>query len=58
MKSPDQHILRVFTKIDKLNQKELGALKRDFPGALMVSNTKKRGIEKLVTTIHTLLGAA
>ena len=56
--TPDQHILRVFTKIDKLNQKELGALKRDFPGALMVSNTKKRGIEKLVTTIHTLLGAA
>ena len=56
--TPDQHILQVFTKIDKLNQKELGALKRDFPGALMVSNTKKRGIAKLAETIHTLLGGA
>ena len=48
----DQVILRVFTKIDKLNQKELNALRVKFPGSLMVSNLKKRGIDKLVNTIH------
>jgi GTP-binding protein len=53
--TPGQHILRVFTKIDKLNQKELGALKRDFPDALMVSNSKKRGIDKLTQKIYDLL---
>jgi GTP-binding protein len=44
---PDQCYLEVFTKIDKLNQKEMGALLRDHPGALLVSNLKKRGVEKL-----------
>ncbi len=48
----DQVILRVFTKIDKLNQKELNALRTRFPGSLMVSNLKKRGIDKLVNTIY------
>jgi GTP-binding protein len=51
----DQKIVRVFTKIDKLNQKEQGKLLRDFPGAIMVSSSKKRGISKLVSIIyHTL----
>ena len=51
----DQKIVRVFTKIDKLNQKEQGKLLRDFPGALMISSSKKRGISKLVSVIyHTL----
>jgi GTP-binding protein len=51
----DQKIVRVFTKIDKLNQKEQGKLLRDFPGALMISSLKKRGISKLVSVIyHTL----
>lgn len=51
--TPEQAILRVFTKADKLNQKELGALRRDFPGALIVSSSKKRGIAKLVERIYT-----
>lgn len=51
----DQKIVRVFTKIDKLNQKEQGKLLREFPGAIMVSSSKKRGISKLVSIIyHTL----
>jgi GTP-binding protein len=51
----DQKIVRVFTKIDKLNQKEQGKLLREFPGALMISSSKKRGISKLVSIIyHTL----
>jgi GTP-binding protein len=47
-----QVILRVFTKIDKLNQKEQSALKLRFPDALMVSSSKKRGISKLISVIY------
>ena len=52
---PSQYILQVFTKIDKLNQKELSALKREYPGALMVSSSKKRGIKELTKTIYEIL---
>ena len=52
---PDQFILQVFTKIDKLNQKELSALKREYPGALMVSSSKKRGIKELTKIIYDVL---
>ena len=51
----DQVLLHVFTKMDKLNQKELGALKRKYPTSLMISNTKKRGIENLIQVIHEIL---
>lgn len=51
----DQFILNIFTKIDKLNQKELNELKKQFPDALMVSNTKKRGVDKVVAKIYELL---
>jgi len=54
----DQVILRVFTKSDKLNQKELGALIRDYPGSLIVSSSKKRGIAKLVSTLYSILGGS
>lgn len=52
---PDQAVLRVFTKSDKLNQKELGALLRDHPGAIVVSSTKKRGIAKLTERLYSIL---
>jgi len=51
----DQVLLHVFTKMDKLNQKELSALRNRFPGALMISNSKKRGIDKLTKVIHSIL---
>ncbi|MDY0116521.1 MAG: ribosome biogenesis GTP-binding protein YihA/YsxC [Sulfurimonadaceae bacterium] len=51
----NQHIVQIFTKIDKLNQKELNALKREFPDALMVSSAKKKGLEKILTTLYTIL---
>jgi len=51
----DQVLLHVFTKMDKLNQKELGALRKKYPGALMVSNSKKRGIDKLTQVIYEIL---
>lgn len=53
--TPDQVILQIFTKIDKLNQREIGALRREFPHAIMVSNTKKRGLDKLTTFIYETL---
>ncbi len=44
---PDQKYLTVFTKIDKLNQKERAKLKRDFPGSITVSNLKKNGHDRV-----------
>lgn len=50
-----QHILQIFTKIDKLNQKEQNALRRDFPNALMVSSSKKKGMQKIIKIIYDIL---
>ena len=47
----DQRYLTVFTKIDKLNQKERSALKREFPNAIFLSALKKQGADKLHTEI-------
>jgi len=51
----DQQILTVFTKIDKLKQSELAKLKQKYPNALFVSNTKKRGIDKVREKINKIL---
>lgn len=53
--TPDQSIVTIFTKIDKLNQKELSELKKRFPGALMVSNSKRKGVDTIVEHIYRLL---
>lgn len=53
--TPEQHIVQVYTKIDKLNQKELSELKKRFPDALMISNSKRRGVDKIVATIYGML---
>jgi GTP-binding protein len=47
IKRDDQQILEVFTKSDKLNQKERSRLKKSFPNALLVSNLKKSGINEI-----------
>ncbi len=44
---PDQRYMTVFTKIDKLKQKERAALKKDFPDAVTISNFKKTGLERV-----------
>lgn len=49
---PDQEVLRIFTKTDKLKQNELGKLHRDFPGSIAVSVLKKRGLEKANNAIY------
>jgi len=51
----NQFILQIFTKIDKLNQKEQNALRREFPNAMMVSSSKKRGTHKVIKAIHDIL---
>ncbi len=51
----NQYILQIFTKIDKLNQKEQNALRKEFPNALMVSSAKKRGISKIIKMIYDIL---
>jgi GTP-binding protein len=51
----NQHILQIFTKIDKLNQKEQSLLRRDFPNAFMVSSSKKRGTKKIIQIIYDIL---
>lgn len=50
-----QVILQIFTKIDKLNQKEQNALKTKFPNSMMVSSSKKKGLEKAIKTIYDIL---
>jgi len=44
---PDQRYLALFTKIDKLNTKERTALRKKFPDAIFISNSKKIGEEKV-----------
>jgi GTP-binding protein len=43
----DQLYLDVFTKIDKLNQKEKTALKKRFPGCITLSNSKRNGYDRV-----------
>jgi len=50
-----QYILQIFTKIDKLNQKEQNALRKEFPHAIMVSSSKKKGLHKVLKIIHDIL---
>ena len=51
----NQVILQIFTKIDKLNQKEQSALRREFPNAMTVSSSKKRGTHKVNKVIYDIL---
>ena len=53
----DQKYLTVFTKIDKLNQKERNKLKREFPGSITVSNLKKNGHDRVhLDILQTIFG--
>lgn len=44
---PDQRILKVFTKCDKLNQSEKAKLKNNFKDAILISNLNKIGLDDL-----------
>lgn len=51
IKRGDQIIIHAFTKTDKLNQKELSKLKRDYPDGIFISNLKKKGLIDLQNKI-------
>jgi GTP-binding protein len=51
----NQQILQIFTKLDKLNQKEQDALRKRFPFAMMVSSAKKKGLQKAIKAIYDVL---
>ncbi len=46
IKRADQEVIEIFTKSDKLNQKDLSKLKRAYPSSIILSNLKKRGIDE------------
>ncbi|NPA82722.1 MAG: YihA family ribosome biogenesis GTP-binding protein [Epsilonproteobacteria bacterium] len=46
LKRKDQKIIQIFTKSDKLKQKDISALKKKYPDAILVSNLKKKNIDK------------
>ncbi|MBK2001241.1 ribosome biogenesis GTP-binding protein YihA/YsxC [Campylobacter sp. LH-2024] len=48
---PDQKILKVFTKCDKLNQSEKAKLKNYFQDAILISNLNKFGLDRLENEI-------
>jgi len=47
----DQKILVIFTKADKLKQKDVSALKKIYPDCLTVSSSKGKGIQKAIDII-------
>jgi GTP-binding protein len=47
--------LQIFTKIDKLNQKEQNTLRKEFPEAIMVSSSKKKGLQKVLKLVYDIL---
>jgi GTP-binding protein len=55
IKKPDQNILTIFTKSDKLKQNELAKLKKEYPNSIFVSNLKNRGIKEANDAIYSAL---
>ncbi|WP_024955537.1 ribosome biogenesis GTP-binding protein YihA/YsxC [Sulfurospirillum arcachonense] len=51
----DQEILIIFTKADKLKQKDVSALKKIYPNCLTVSSSNGKGIQKVTDEIFSAL---
>jgi GTP-binding protein len=51
IKQGDQEIIIIFTKADKLKQKDISVIRKIYPNALMVSNSSKKGIDKAIEKI-------
>jgi len=51
----DQSLVRIFTKSDKLGQADISVIKKNYPGALLVSSSHKKGIDKAMELIFTSL---
>ena len=48
----DQSVLNIYTKSDKLNQSQKSAVLKIDPAAILVSSSKKTGIEKATKAIY------
>ena len=55
---PDQCIVKIFTKADKLKQSEISIIKKQDPGAILVSNSTKKGIDSALEKLFNLLFGA
>lgn len=55
IKRADQKILVIFTKADKLRQKDVSALKKIYPNCLAVSSSSGKGIQKALDEIFDAL---
>lgn len=55
---PDQCIVKIFTKADKLKQSEISIIKKQYPGAILVSNSTKKGIDSALEKLFNLLFGA
>jgi GTP-binding protein len=55
VKRPEQTIVKVFTKTDKIKQNEIAKKRNENPGAFFVTNLKKKGIDQLRNHICGLL---
>lgn len=54
---PDQKIMRIFTKLDKLKQSDISVIKKHYPDAILVSSSSKKGIDKALNALfETLFG--
>lgn len=54
---PDQKIMRIFTKLDKLKQSDISVIKKHYPDAILVSSSSKKGIGKALNALfETLFG--
>ena len=51
----EQKIVVIFTKADKLKQKDISALRKIYPNSLMVSSSKGKGIQKAIDLIFDAL---
>lgn len=55
---PDQCIVKIFTKADKLKQSEISIIKKQYPDAILVSNSTKKGIDSALEKLFNLLFGA
>ena len=53
----NQNLIIIFTKIDKLNQAQKSKIKKSYPNAILISNTKKDGIKELEDFLYSYIKA-
>jgi GTP-binding protein len=52
---PDQKILNLFTKVDKIKQKDKAYIQKLYGDVMFISNVKKTGINEVINKLYELL---